>query len=227
MLMAFVGRMDDELTDLCIRGNGKTCSMVFYGYLYHKKGYKIWSNFKTSFSDKIIGFQEMINTLREMKKRNEEIRVVLLVTEMQDLINSLGSTTEQTLFVDSFANQLRKLDVDCLFDTQIFKNINVRLRRHTENIRIPIKYHLNGQQCNFDRCQKKHYILIYSQQPYKINPLRKIRAYEVGKLYDSKEMIIDKLEIIKEEKPKEEKIKKISEEEIITFSFLGGNLSGD
>lgn len=200
MFMACVAILDDEDTDLCIRGNGKTCSLTYYLYKYHLQGYKIWTNFYTTFSDEIIGFQEMINRLKEMKRLGQEIKVVLGVTEMQELISSIGSTKEQSLFVDSFCNQMRKLNCDCLYDTQVLKHVHIKLRRHTENIRIPMKYHLDGTQCNFDRCTKRHYIDIYSYKPFKKFPIRRIKAYEVGKLYNTMDIIVDRLEIPKEEK---------------------------
>ena len=56
MFMAFVGLIDDENSDLCIRGNGKTCAMTYYLYWYHTKGKEIWTNYFTTFSDEIIGF---------------------------------------------------------------------------------------------------------------------------------------------------------------------------
>ena len=218
MFLAFVGMIDKEDTSLCIRGNGKTCAMVFYLYLYKKKGYIVWTNFKTTFSDDIIGFQEMINRLKKLYKENEELKkqgkkpiehkIVLGVTEMQELISSVGSDNNQKLFVTHFAGQIRKLNADCLYDTQFLKGVQINLRRHTENIRIPVKYHLDGEQCNFDRCKKPHIIKIFSYKPFKENPIRMIKSHVVGKLYDSDEIIEDKLILPKEEKIKREKIKK-------------------
>jgi hypothetical protein len=202
MFIAFVALEDDEYTERCPRGNGKTASMVFYGYLYKKLGYKIWSNFFTTFSDKICGFQEMIDTLKKMKENNEDTsKILLLITEMQELINSIGSSLEQTLFVDSFANQMRKLNVNCFYDTQILKHIHKRLRRHTENIRIPIKKHLDGIECNFDNCEEKHLIDVCSLKPFRQFPLRTIKAWKVGELYNTMEIVIDTLSIPKREKP--------------------------
>jgi len=197
MFMAIVGLIDDEITDLCIRGNGKTCTLTYYLYRYKLQHKQIWTNYYTTFSDKIIGFQEMIDTLREMKQAEEEINVILGVTEMQELISSVGSDKQQTMYVDSFANQMRKLNVDCIYDTQVLKSIQIKLRRHTENIRIPFKLHLDGIQCNFDRCEKKHLIDIYSYKPFIKRPIRRIKAYEVGKLYRSSDMVIDKLDLPK------------------------------
>jgi hypothetical protein len=203
MFIAFIALEDDEYTERCPRGNGKSASMVYYLYRYYKLGYKIWTNFYTTFSDKIMGFQAMIDELKRMKDNNEIIdKIVLGITEMQKLINSIGSSLEQTLFVDSFANQMRKLNVDCFYDTQILKHIHKRLRRHTENIRIPVKLHLDGLECNFDRCEKKHLIDIYSLKPFKKYPIKTIKAWVVGQLYNTMEFVEDELIV-----PKKERIK--------------------
>ena len=198
MFIAFVALEDDEDTDTCPRGNGKTCAEVYYLYRYKKIGYIIWTNFYTTFSDKICGFQEMINEIKRMNENGEDTsKIILGITEMQELINSIGSSLEQTLFVDSFANQMRKLKVSCFYDTQILKHIHKRLRRHTENIRMPIKIHENGNECNFDNCDKKHLIVIRSKRPFKKQPLKIIKAWEVGKLYNTNEIVIDTLIIPK------------------------------
>lgn len=203
MFLGVVALIDDEETDRCPRGNGKTNVLTYFLYKYHIKGYQVWTNYYTTFSNKIIGFQEMINLLKKMKKENEilkaegkpiqKYKIVLGVTELQEIINSVGSTTAQVLFVDSFTSQIRKLDVDCLYDTQILKHLHKRVRRHTERIIIPIKMHTDYQECNYDRCQKKHLISINSFKPFKKHPLKIIKAWEVGKLYNSSEMIYDKI----------------------------------
>jgi hypothetical protein len=226
MFMAFVGLIDNELTDLCIRGNGKTCAEVFYLFLYYLAGYEVWTNYYTTFSTHIIGFQEMVDKLRELRKRGDNRKIVLGVTEMQDLINSVGTQQEQLLYVDSFTNQMRKLECDCLYDTQIFKNVNIRLRRHTENIRVPLKFHLDNKPCNFDRCEKKHFIDVHSYKPWKTERVRRLKAWEVGKMYNSKEMVIDQLILEKAQKNHKKKevqaIDEIIEDDLKEpeFSFL-------
>lgn len=205
MFMGIIGLLDDEDTDRCPRGNGKTCTLTYYLYRYYQKGYTVWTNYYTTFSSEVIGFQEMINRLKKMKMENEilkaegkpvkKYKIVLGVTELQEIINSVGSTNAQVLFVDSFTSQIRKLDVDCLYDTQILKHLHKRVRRHTENIRLPVKIHTNGIECNFDRCAKKHKILIYSIKPSRKYPIKCINAWVVGKLYVSDDYIIDKIEL--------------------------------
>lgn len=193
MIVAFVGTMDDE-TDTPISGTGKTCSMTGYAYLDYMEGNKIYTNYQTEFSEEIIGFQAMINKLKGVVSPN----VKLVVSEMQNVLNSIGSTQQQILFIDSFASQMRKIDVDLYYDTQRFMNIHKRLRVHTDIVLIPYKCHLDNQPCYFNRCKKPHKIFVYSQKPFKEKPVQCFDASEVGKLYDTYEIIYDVLNIPKE-----------------------------
>jgi len=198
MIVAIVGTMNDE-TNCPISGNGKTCSMVGYAYLDYLKGKHIWSNFETTFSEEVIGMQKMIEQIGD----KEHPDTILLISEMQQVLNSIGSSYDQILFIDMFASQLRKLDVDLYYDTQRFNNIHKRLRVHTDVILIPKKYHIDNSPCNFNRCMKPHKIYIYSEKPY-INEHRIIfDASRVGQLYNTKEIVMDKLIIPSRKKVKE------------------------
>lgn len=199
IIVAFVGTMNDE-SDTPISGNGKTCSMTGYAYLDYLQGKHIWSNYETTFSEEIIGMQSMIEKIGADEKPD----TILLISEMQQVLNSIGSTYDQILFIDSFASQLRKLDVDLYYDTQRFNNIHKRLRIHTDVILIPHKYHLDNTQCNFNRCLKPHKIYIYSQKPFHQKHRVCFDASEVGKLYRTKEIVMDKLCI-----PSKQKVKKM------------------
>jgi hypothetical protein len=190
VIICFAGTRDDE-SYLSIRGNGKTCSMTGYAYLDYLEGRHIWSNYKTTFSEEIIGFQTMIDKIGLTPHPD----YILCITEMQELLNSIGSTTEQVRFIDKFATQLRKLDVDVYYDTQRFNNIHKRLRIHTDVILIPEKHHFDNKQCNFDRCKKPHKIYVYSEKPYFKRARKCFDATIVGKLYDSAEFMIDELRI--------------------------------
>ena len=195
MIIAFIGTMDDE-SETPISGTGKTCSMVGFGYMDFLEKNKVYSNFNTNFSEEVIGFQAMINKLKGVPSPN----VKLMVSEMQNVLNSIGSTNQQVLFIDSFASQMRKIDVDLYYDTQRFMNIHKRLRVHTDVILIPYKTHLDNQPCYFNRCKKPHKIYVYSQKPFKSKPIICFDASEVGKKYDTYEIIYDTLNIPKKSK---------------------------
>jgi len=195
MIIAFVGTLDDE-SETPISGTGKTCSMTGYGYMDYLEGKKIFSNYFTSFSEEIIGFQAMINKL----KGNFSPNTILLVSEMQNVLNSIGSSQEQVLFIDSFASQMRKIDVDLYYDTQRLMNIHKRLRVHTDVILIPYKTHYDNEACYFNRCQKPHKIYVYSHKPFKEKPIICFDAVEVGKMYKTYEIIYDVLNVPKKKK---------------------------
>jgi hypothetical protein len=195
MIIAFIGTLDDE-SDTPISGTGKTCSMTGYLYQDYLEGKKIYTNYHTEFSEDILGFQAMINKLKGVHSPD----TILGISEMQTVLNSLGSTQQQVLFIDSFASQLRKIDVDIYYDTQRLMNIHKRLRVHTDVILIPYKTHLDNTPCYFNRCKKPHKIFVYSQKPFKQKPIVCFDASEVGKLYDTLEIIYDILELPKEKK---------------------------
>jgi hypothetical protein len=198
MLCAFVGMVENDLSGLCIRGNGKTMSMVYYLYEYKVKyHYQVWTNFYTTFSDKIIGLQEMIDKANELNKNSAtKTKIVLGVTEMKQLCSHIGSKKHEAMFVSNFASQVRKLGIDMLFDTQILKDIHIDLRRHVENVRIPMKFHADGERCDYDRCMsEEHYVYIYSYLPWEKDPKKILIASKVAKLYNSQEFIEDKLRI--------------------------------
>lgn len=196
MITAFVGTRDDE-SIASIRGNGKTCSMTGTSYLDYLAGRKVWANYETDFAEETIGFQAMINKIRKEYQAGVDRDLILCITEMQQIINSIGSKTDQVLFIDMFASQLRKYDVDLYYDTQRFNNIHKRLRIHTDNIFMPYKTHMDNEPCNFDRCKKEHKIFLYSLKPPRRQWLRVFHAPNVGKHYNSKEIVYDTLIIPK------------------------------
>ena len=196
---AFVGCYDVS-AEAPISGTGKTLSMTGFGYLDHLADKIVWSNYHTTFSDEVIGFQAMINKLKGVNSPD----TIIGVSEMQNVLNSVGSTQQQVLFIDSFASQMRKIDVDLYYDTQRLMNIHKRLRVHTDIILIPYKTHMDNKPCYFNRCKKPHKIFVYSHKPFIEKPILCFDATEVGKLYDTYEIIYDVLELPKGKKGGEE-----------------------
>jgi len=199
---AFVGCMDEE--SACpISGTGKTCSMTGFGYFNHLDKKTVWSNYYTDFSDEVMGFQKMINKIQNELKPlthfdseiDERPDLILLITETQEILNSCGSENNKILFVDSFAHQLRKYGVDMYYDTQRYANIQKRLRSHTDTILIPFKRHYDLSPCYISRCKKPHYVDVYSQKPYLPNAIIRFNAVEVGKMYNTYQVVLDKINI--------------------------------
>ena len=210
MITAFVGTIDEDESALPITGNGKTVSMTGYALLDYKRGNEVWSNYQTDFSE-FIGFQEMINRVKE-NSRNDCIKenLVLVVTEMRKLLDAVGSEKEQILFVDDFAEQIRKLKCSLYYDTQRFNSVQKRLRIHTNVVLIPYKTHMDDNPCYSPSCMKPHKIYVYSHKPenpvYKdgsMIPRKCFNASVVGKHFNTHEFCYDKLILPKLEKKKE------------------------
>ena len=195
MIIAFVGTVEDTMSGT-IRGIGKTAAMTLYSY-YEKtlKNRKIYTNYYTDFSDTIESCQNILNHVFENKQNNS----LIALTEMHNIINSLGSKNKQVQFIDKFASQIRKLDCDMLYDTQRFHNIHIRLQLHTDVIFLMEKRHLDGNICRNDRCKLDHEIYIYRYLPYYPYWLRKFNPAIIGQHYDSGEVVYDQLNFVKGE----------------------------
>lgn len=196
MIVAIVGTIDEDDSPLPITGNGKTLGMVGYSYLDYLIGREVWSNFWTDYSAKIIGFQSMIDLVKKSAETDEKKpNLILCVTEMRKILDAIGSSQEQVLYIDDFVEQIRKLDCTLYYDTQRFNSIHKRLRIHTNVILIPYKTHMDKEEtpCYLPACMKPHKIYIYSHKPEKDKPIKCFNSIVVGGHYNTKEFCKDKL----------------------------------
>ena len=197
MIVAFVGTIYED-SNCPISGNGKTGSMTGVAYLDHmNKNKTIWSNYDTVFSEKVCGLQEMIDELGNEKHEG----LILCISEMGQILNSIGSKSNQVLFVEQFVSQIRKQHIELYWDAQRFESIHLRLRTFTDIIFIPRKYHMDGTECNYNLCKKPHMVSVYSYKPAleSDEPRITFDMAKVGKLYDSDQIIFDKIVLRKEE----------------------------
>lgn len=198
MIVSFVGTIDEDESALPITGNGKTSSMCGFGMLDEKANREIWSNFKTDFSTQIIGFQEMVDKVMiDAEKDISNPNLILMVTEMRKLLDAVGSTTDQMLYIDNFVEQIRKIGATLYYDTQRFYSIHKRLRIHTNVIFIPYKTHFDEKPCYLPSCMKPHKIYVFSYKPYKEKPVKCFDAAIIAKHYDSLEFCKDALRLPK------------------------------
>lgn len=198
MIVSFVGTIDEDESALPITGNGKTTSMCGFGWLDFLANREVWSNFKTDFSTQIIGFQEMVDTvMQDAENGKTNPNLILLVTEMRKLLDAVGSTTDQMLYIDNFDEQIRKIGATLYYDTQRFYSIHKRLRIHTNVIFIPYKTHFDEKPCYLPKCMKPHKIYVFSYKPYLEKPVRCFDAGMVGKHFDTLEFCKDKLRMPK------------------------------
>jgi len=168
-----------------LRGNGKTLCLTFVGYLDHLSGRDVISNYKTSFS-------ELISTERiaEMVIYEDIRDTTILLSELQLYMNSLGvNTKELRNFVGSVIGQSRKRNTDIHYDTQRYTDVHPRIRVQTDRAFLPRKFHADGNPCQLDRCDKKHFIYLYQHDPYMEHPIVKLRADKFGVLYDTNEIV--------------------------------------
>jgi hypothetical protein len=198
-ITAFVGCINNEVRDTPIIRNGKTCAMTGFGYLNHLSGCEVWSNYYTNFSTRVIGLQEMIDTL---KSGDVDKRINILVTEMGDLLDAIGSSQKEILFINSFVRQLGKIGRDIgevifYYDCQRFNDIALRLRIHTNTVLIPAKYHMDNIPCYSTKCKKDHKIFVYSYKPPQDDPIKCFNARKIGETtkYDTYEIAKDVLYI--------------------------------
>jgi hypothetical protein len=174
-----------------LRGNGKTLSMTVLGYQsYLSEDKDAISNYQTEFS-RTVPTEEIGELIIA-----EDIRdSVIMITEMQLYLNSLGVNTKRLhKFIGEVVAQSRKRDVDIFYDSQRYTDIHPRLRVQTDRAFLPRKFHLDGSSCGLDRCKKEHIIKLYQHDPFERYPILMLRADVAGQLYDSNEIVICKKE---------------------------------
>lgn len=198
----FIGCIDEEQRNTSIIRNGKTLGMVGFNYLDYLKGWEIWTNYTCKFAEyENIGMQGMINKLK--KEDIGSRKIVMSVSELGDILDSIGSTTNQVLFINSFLRQIGKIggsEGEVLFrgDLQRFFDLHKRFRIHTTEIIIPVKIHMDDKtQCNAIKCKRPHQIECYLYKPclpeLDETPIQIFNSQEVGKLYDTYQIVKDKL----------------------------------
>jgi len=190
MLIAIVGTYNDVKIG-SIRGNGKTMSAVFLAYKDHLEGKKVYANFNTTF-----GYTTTLNELTELFRDEKLSNTTIIIDEAQVYLSNAG-TKAKTLkeIINLFIAQTRKRNINIILTSQRFLNLHKQLRIQCDIILIPTKHHLdkNGQLseiCIKDNCKKDHAILIYNVNQdcylqYILNPI------EIGKLYNSNEIVLD------------------------------------
>lgn len=114
------------------RGKGKTLTMVKDGYLYHKAGYKVISNFKTSFSKQLDNEEIM-----ELNKESNLFNCILMIDEIQIFFDSRQGMKKQNITFSNFIQQIRKRNITILCTTQFSNTVDLRLRQHLDIIAFP------------------------------------------------------------------------------------------
>lgn len=134
---------------------------------------------------------------------------LILLTEFQKYFNSLGTSTKTIKWIEGILTQLRKVEIDLMWDSQRPISAGNRSREYTETFLVPQKFHsADLSPCDKDICGEDHLIYVYSDIPFREKELVILDAKEVGALYDTNEIIGDNLCTPGEKSTEEKKEKK-------------------
>ena len=168
-----------------LRGNGKTLSLTFIGYLDAKRGRHVISNYETSFPE-FVPVDEIARMVVEENIRDTTI----LITEMQVYLISLGvNSTDLKEFIGSVVGQSRKRNTDIHYDAQRYGDIHPRLRVQTDRAFLPRKFHQDGNTCSQDRCKDEHIIYLFQYDPFLQEEVIRLKATAFADLYNTHEII--------------------------------------
>jgi len=170
--MAFVGEL----------GAGKTLSLTYFAYLNHLKGVKVYSNYHLSFPHEKILSIEDIEGMREGFFAGDELWLWM---------DSRASHSKKNRAISSILLKSRKRGIQIAYTTQSFGQIDLRIRRITDFIAVPM---LSPKE---DWCR----VLILSNPSMTKVRWLKFRTGEIFPLYDTEEEI----EPVQDETKKEKK----------------------
>jgi hypothetical protein len=173
-------------------GNLKSYFMTLNGYLNYRNGSKVFANYKLNFP------YTPITSLKELSE------------ELDDLNNATVLLDEITIYFDqymrpskkngtsafkNFARQTRKRKIKIYMTAQSLSDINIALRRVTENIWMTSKLHPDYTICNDDQCHGDHLIEVQNNRVVYngLQPLGNPKYFKVVKkifdLYDTEQII--------------------------------------
>jgi len=202
MIYGIIGTYNSSRIGL-IRGNGKTISATYYGYKDYIAGRKVFSNFFTTYSEMIS-----INDLVKKFRKGELDGALIIWTEAQLYFPHNMSKDEKEILIGEVVSQTRKTGNDIILDTQRFRDLNLSLRAHVDQILIPEKIHYDGTECNIDKCNEPHIINIYNLEDLD-TIIKSFNADKIYNMYNSNERISDRFDVTLF-KPKKEKLANMS-----------------
>lgn len=110
------------------RGGGKSCLMTYLGYQDHLSGITIVSNYHLNFPHVYMTFEEIARLPKSLKN------ATVLLDEGQVGADSREIFKPSNKAMGTLATQLRKLNVNLFITTQIFGQIDKRLRDQTDYV---------------------------------------------------------------------------------------------
>jgi len=222
----------DTVQRASVCGNGKTVTLAYIGWREFSstkdKGYRgyagtdkegeprqIISNFHTCFPGGAPGQQPSWSEYRTSQQifdhwwDEQDRGALIMVTELQALFNSCNRNNKIMAYIERCLNQRRKFDHEFVYDSQELGSLDLRFRKATNFIYIPMKFHaayvpqykeyVPVDPCPLDNCNKAHIIQVYQNYPFPSSyeemttPKFKLKAWVVGKIYDTNEPMKDVL----------------------------------
>ena len=104
-------------------GSGKTLFLTAIGYKYYLKGYKVYSNYRTTFSE-LIDYSKIVHYKLD--------NCVLLLDEIHTFFDSRESMSEVNRLLSYFFTQSRKRRTHVFYTSQLASAVDKRLRRITD-----------------------------------------------------------------------------------------------
>lgn len=113
------------------RGSGKTLSMTRELYKKYLEGYTIFSNYKLNFPHTKYSPSDIMEYAENQKKF---VKSIFAVDEIHVYLDSRVSGRKINRVFSYFVTQTRKKDVDLYYTTQYPRQVDVRMRIHTDMV---------------------------------------------------------------------------------------------
>lgn len=156
------------------KGSGKTLTMVKDAINYSYDGLKIYSNFQTSVSQKILSNKEILQMDRDTDLQD----CVLLIDEIQILFDSRRSPKKENIGFSNFIQQIRKRGIILIASTQYSGTVDLRFRQHVDILVKPRHYK------NYDVCEVT-YIDLNSIDEDNTEPSSVTMVFDARTVYNS------------------------------------------
>lgn len=119
MIISFIGN----------RGSGKTLSMTKEAFNRYKNGWTIYSNYKLNFPHTLITHKDILAYAENGIGFN---KACILLDELHVYLDSRTPAKKRNRIFSLFITQSRKKNCDILYTTQFPRQVDVRMRIHTD-----------------------------------------------------------------------------------------------
>lgn len=164
------------------KGSGKTLTMIKDAFIFHKRGYKVFTNMKSVTFGSYINNETILKINKESKLKN----CVLLIDEVQTLFNARRSMKKENVDFSFFIQQIRKREIEMLCTSQYTNTTDLILRQHID-ILIKPKFFKKYDIVNVE------YIDLNSIDEFNLNGNVNRLVFDakpIYKLYNTNELIV-------------------------------------